>query len=65
MATLRSPSGALYHTEDPRKIKDLCLGQGYKVVDEDQAPAVPQPPAAQQQLPAAQQQLPQQIGEPE
>jgi hypothetical protein len=31
MATLRSPKGKLYTTDDPREINDLTVGQGYTV----------------------------------
>lgn len=46
MATLRSPKGKLYTTDNPREINDLTLGHGYTVEHDGNATERPpdQPP---------------------
>lgn len=50
MTTLQAPDGTRFTTDDPNQVRDLTLGHGYTVIDEDQEPA----PATPETQPAAQ-----------
>jgi hypothetical protein len=38
MTVLLSPDGTPYETDDPKEIKNLQLGHGYRLADDEAAP---------------------------
>lgn len=50
MPTLQAPNGARYVTDNPAEVRDLTLGHGYRVMDE-QEPAGPVTPDAEPATP--------------